>query len=216
MLDLTMQAIQSSLTASPHGNGSLLRTSRTPRRRATSRRRCRSKTASRGAIGAGDPTQTSITHRVHHRPRQHQRQQRQRRHRDAVDDRHRPALPARDPVDEQQVPHPARLDRQDARDQPMFPVFDTAGSALTTHRIWMNAIADNIANVNTVKSMDDKAFQERFIVAQELPGHARRPGRCRRRRGAGRGRVRRRRRDRRRTTPATRSPTRTASCAGRT
>jgi flagellar basal-body rod protein FlgC len=55
--------------------------------------------------------------------------------------------------------------------QPLFPLFDTAGSALTTHRIWMNAIADNIANVNTVKSMDDKAFQERFIVAQELPGH---------------------------------------------
>jgi flagellar basal-body rod protein FlgC len=55
--------------------------------------------------------------------------------------------------------------------QPLLPLFDTAGSALTTHRIWMNAIADNIANVNTVKSMDDKAFQERFIVAQELPGH---------------------------------------------
>ena len=55
--------------------------------------------------------------------------------------------------------------------QPLFPLFGTAGSALTTHRIWMNAIADNIANVNTVKSMDEAAFQERFIIAQELPGH---------------------------------------------
>ena len=55
--------------------------------------------------------------------------------------------------------------------QPMFPVFDTAGSALTTHRIWMNAIADNLANVNTVRAMSDKAFQERFIIAQSLPGH---------------------------------------------
>ncbi len=54
----------------------------------------------------------------------------------------------------------------------MFPVFDIAGSALTTHRIWMNAISDNIANVNTVKKMSDPAYQERFIVAQEIPGSA--------------------------------------------
>lgn len=52
---------------------------------------------------------------------------------------------------------------------PMFPVFETAGSALTTHRIWMNAIADNIANINTVRPMSEDAFQERFIVAQEIP-----------------------------------------------
>jgi flagellar basal-body rod protein FlgC len=51
----------------------------------------------------------------------------------------------------------------------MFPVFETAGSALTTHRIWMNAIADNIANINTVRPMSQPAFQERFIVAQEIP-----------------------------------------------
>jgi flagellar basal-body rod protein FlgC len=51
----------------------------------------------------------------------------------------------------------------------LFPLFETAGSALTTHRIWMNAIADNIANINTVKPMDEAAFQERFIVATEIP-----------------------------------------------
>jgi flagellar basal-body rod protein FlgC len=51
----------------------------------------------------------------------------------------------------------------------MFPVFDTADSALTTQRIWMNAISENIANINTVKPMNEKAFQERFIVAQERP-----------------------------------------------
>src|SRR5262245_32241038 len=56
---------------------------------------------------------------------------------------------------------------------PMFPVFDIAGSALTTHRIWMNAIADNLANVNTVTPTSQKAYQERFIIAQELPN---RPG----------------------------------------
>jgi len=51
----------------------------------------------------------------------------------------------------------------------MFPTFDIASSALTTHRIWMNALADNIANINTVKPMSEKAYQEKFIVAQEIP-----------------------------------------------
>jgi len=51
----------------------------------------------------------------------------------------------------------------------MFPTFDIASSALTTHRIWMNALADNIANINTVKPMNKAAYQEKFIVAQEIP-----------------------------------------------
>ena len=51
----------------------------------------------------------------------------------------------------------------------MFPAFDIASSALTTHRIWMNAISDNIANINTVKPMSQAAYQEKFIVAQEIP-----------------------------------------------
>jgi flagellar basal-body rod protein FlgC len=51
----------------------------------------------------------------------------------------------------------------------LFPTFDIASSALTTHRIWMNALADNIANINTVKPMSQSAYQEKFIVAQEIP-----------------------------------------------
>jgi flagellar basal-body rod protein FlgC len=51
----------------------------------------------------------------------------------------------------------------------LFPTFDIASSALTTHRIWMNALADNIANINTVKPMSQAAYQEKFIVAQEIP-----------------------------------------------
>ena len=64
----------------------------------------------------------------------------------------------------------------------MFPTFDIASSALTTHRIWMNALADNIANINTVKPMSQPAYQEKFIVAQEIPSAPGRPGRRRRRR----------------------------------
>jgi flagellar basal-body rod protein FlgC len=53
----------------------------------------------------------------------------------------------------------------------IFPVFDTASSALTTDRIWMDAISDNLANVNTIKPFDQPAFQARFIEAQELPSN---------------------------------------------
>ena len=39
----------------------------------------------------------------------------------------------------------------------------------------MSALADNIANINTVKPMSQTAYQEKFVVAQErqtLPGEA--------------------------------------------
>ena len=57
----------------------------------------------------------------------------------------------------------------------MFPTFEIASSALTTHQIWMNAISDNIANINTVRPMSAAAYQEKFIVAQELPAQAGQP-----------------------------------------
>ena len=51
----------------------------------------------------------------------------------------------------------------------MFPLFDISGSALATHQVFMDAIADNLANINTVRPMNESAFQERFIIAQEIP-----------------------------------------------
>jgi flagellar basal-body rod protein FlgC len=53
----------------------------------------------------------------------------------------------------------------------IFPVFDTASSALRTNRVWMDAISDNLANVNTVRPYDQPAFQARFVEAQELPSN---------------------------------------------
>ncbi|TFC10980.1 flagellar basal-body rod protein FlgC [Cryobacterium algoritolerans] len=45
-----------------------------------------------------------------------------------------------------------------------------AGTGLTLHRKWLDAVADNIANVNTVTPTSGKAFQARYIVAQEGQG----------------------------------------------
>ncbi|MFZ4515058.1 MAG: flagellar basal body rod protein FlgC [Acidimicrobiia bacterium] len=52
----------------------------------------------------------------------------------------------------------------------MFGVFQTSQSALTTYRTWLDAISDNISNINTVRPMDQAAFQARTIVQDEVQG----------------------------------------------
>jgi flagellar basal-body rod protein FlgC len=50
-------------------------------------------------------------------------------------------------------------------------VFDTlaiSGSGLMVHRKWLDAVSDNMANINTVNPYDQGAFQERFINAQAV------------------------------------------------
>ncbi|HEY1531681.1 MAG TPA: flagellar basal body rod C-terminal domain-containing protein [Galbitalea sp.] len=45
-----------------------------------------------------------------------------------------------------------------------------AGSGLDVNRQWMNAISDNIANINTATPTSGKAFQARYVVAQAGAG----------------------------------------------
>jgi flagellar basal-body rod protein FlgC len=52
----------------------------------------------------------------------------------------------------------------------LFGAISTAGSGLGVYRTWLDAISDNIANINTVKPTSGPAYQEREIVAQEVPG----------------------------------------------
>jgi flagellar basal-body rod protein FlgC len=47
-----------------------------------------------------------------------------------------------------------------------------AGSALTVHRKWLDAVSDNLANMNTVKATSDNAFQARYVIAQEGQGNS--------------------------------------------
>jgi len=46
-----------------------------------------------------------------------------------------------------------------------FDALRIAGSSLGMHQTWLDALAHNIANVNTVKGTDENAFQEQLIVA---------------------------------------------------
>ena len=48
----------------------------------------------------------------------------------------------------------------------MFAAFHVAGSGLLATRKWLDAVSDNIANMNNVSRTDERAFQARMVVAQ--------------------------------------------------
>jgi flagellar basal-body rod protein FlgC len=50
----------------------------------------------------------------------------------------------------------------------MFESLDVSGSGMDVHQTWMDAISDNIANINTVRPTSDSAFQARYVVAQSI------------------------------------------------
>lgn len=52
----------------------------------------------------------------------------------------------------------------------MFDAIGTAGTGLTTYHTWLDAISENIANVNTSEPMSQSAFQARFVDATAIPG----------------------------------------------
>lgn len=47
-----------------------------------------------------------------------------------------------------------------------FDAIGIAGTGLTVHRKWLDALSDNIANVNTAVATDDEAFRERYVLVQ--------------------------------------------------
>jgi len=48
----------------------------------------------------------------------------------------------------------------------MFSALDTSASGTKVSRIWLDAISDNVANVNTVRPFDEEPFRARLVVAQ--------------------------------------------------
>ncbi len=51
---------------------------------------------------------------------------------------------------------------------PLFDTFGISGSGLLAHRKWLDAVSDNISNVNTASRTNEDAFQRRMIVAQAV------------------------------------------------
>jgi flagellar basal-body rod protein FlgC len=52
----------------------------------------------------------------------------------------------------------------------MFDRLNISGSGMQVHKLWMDAISDNIANVNTVRRTSEAAFQSRYVVATNTAG----------------------------------------------
>jgi flagellar basal-body rod protein FlgC len=48
-----------------------------------------------------------------------------------------------------------------------FNAIGTAASGVTVYRKWLDAVSDNIANIDNVSRTSEDAFQARYVVAQE-------------------------------------------------
>jgi flagellar basal-body rod protein FlgC len=49
-----------------------------------------------------------------------------------------------------------------------FDTLGIAGSGLLVHRKWLDAVSDNISNINTATRTDQSAFQARYVDAQAV------------------------------------------------
>lgn len=48
-----------------------------------------------------------------------------------------------------------------------FNAIGVAGTGVTVYRKWLDAVSDNIANIDNVTRTSDNAFQARYVIAQE-------------------------------------------------
>jgi flagellar basal-body rod protein FlgC len=46
----------------------------------------------------------------------------------------------------------------------MFDSLGISGSAMKVHQTWLDALSDNIANVNTIRPSDEDAFRARYVL----------------------------------------------------
>ena len=54
-----------------------------------------------------------------------------------------------------------------------FSSLSTPASGVAAMKTWIDAISDNVSNVNTVRRTSEEAFQSSYVVAQSLPGSSR-------------------------------------------
>ncbi|GID96843.1 flagellar basal body rod protein FlgC [Amorphoplanes digitatis] len=48
-----------------------------------------------------------------------------------------------------------------------FNAIGTAATGVTVYRKWLDAVSDNIANIDNVSKTSENAFQARYVIAQE-------------------------------------------------
>jgi flagellar basal-body rod protein FlgC len=50
----------------------------------------------------------------------------------------------------------------------IFESMEIAGSALTAHRLWMDSISSNLANINTTRTLDGGPYKRKVPVFAEM------------------------------------------------
>jgi flagellar basal-body rod protein FlgC len=50
----------------------------------------------------------------------------------------------------------------------IFGAIDTSASGLRVYRTWLDAVSDNIANLNTVRPTGQEAFRGRYVLAEAV------------------------------------------------
>ena len=52
----------------------------------------------------------------------------------------------------------------------IFGAIGVAGTGMTVYRKWLDAISDNMSNLNTVRPTNEDAFQTRYVIANPIQG----------------------------------------------
>jgi len=50
----------------------------------------------------------------------------------------------------------------------IFDAINSAGSGMSAYRTWIDAVAHNVANVNTIEPTSGKAFQAEYVLVQPV------------------------------------------------
>ncbi|GAA3398848.1 flagellar basal body rod protein FlgC [Cryptosporangium minutisporangium] len=50
----------------------------------------------------------------------------------------------------------------------LFPAIGISGTGVTVHRKWLDAISDNLANINDVRPTSGEAYREKQVIAQAV------------------------------------------------
>lgn len=49
-----------------------------------------------------------------------------------------------------------------------FGAIGIASTGMTVYRKWIDAVSDNLSNLNTVRSTTEDAYQAKYVIAQEI------------------------------------------------
>ena len=52
----------------------------------------------------------------------------------------------------------------------IFGAIGVAGTGMTVYRKWLDAISDNMSNLDTVRPTNEDAFQTRYVIAKPIEG----------------------------------------------